>query len=94
MFSIEVASDGQINLRGRFDAAKVDEARAVFDELTGTKVVNFKELQYISSAGLGVLLRTQKRLNNSGNELILRGLNPHILELFRYAGFINVFTIE
>ena len=94
MFSISREDDGMVILNGRFDAACVEEAGAVFDTVAATTVVSFEQLQYISSAGLGVLLRTQKRLKGAEQELILRGLNPHILELFRYAGFIDVFTIE
>ena len=54
MFSITVGDDGEIHLSGRFDASRVEQAEAVFSRVTNTCHVNFSELQYISSAGLGV----------------------------------------
>jgi anti-sigma B factor antagonist len=57
-------------------------------------VVNFKNLDYISSAGLGVLLKTQKRISGTGNGLILTGMNKLIRDVFRIARFDLVFRIE
>lgn len=53
MFSITVGDDGEIHLAGRFDASRVEQAEAVFSRVNNTCRVNFSELQYISSAGLG-----------------------------------------
>ena len=57
-------------------------------------VVNFKDIDYISSAGLGVLLKTQKRLGEGGHSLTLANMNNHIKDVFVYAGFDAVFSIE
>ncbi len=94
MLRIRVREDGEIQLAGRFDASQVEIAEARFDKITESCTVNFAELDYISSAGLGVLLGTQKRLNESGNALKLINLNKHIQDIFRYAGFDKVFEIE
>jgi anti-anti-sigma factor len=51
-------------------------------------------LEYISSAGLGMLLSVQKRLGESGNKLRLTQMNRHIREIFRMAGFDHIFDIE
>ncbi len=51
-------------------------------------------LEYISSAGLGVLLKTQKRLLASGGKLKLTGVNRHLQDIFRYSGFDQIFEIE
>ena len=52
------------------------------------------ELEYISSAGLGVLLRTHKRLMAEGHGVKLVGVGPHISDIFTYSGFDRLFDIE
>jgi anti-sigma B factor antagonist len=94
MFSIEIKEPGQIVLAGRFDASQVEKAREVFNSVASSRIVDFKNLEYISSAGLGVLLMTQKRLSESGNALKLVNMNKHILDIFQFAGFDTVFEIE
>jgi anti-sigma B factor antagonist len=94
MLDIHLDEKNQVQLKGRFDASQVDKARDVFDQLGSTTDINFEQLDYISSAGLGVLLRTQKRLNSSGQELLLKNMNKHIREIFNYAGFDMIFKIE
>ena len=94
MFNIKIGDEGHVELTGRFDASKSKIAKEVFDEIKGTTKVDFKDLYYISSAGLGILLVTQKRLNNSGNELLLINMNDHLREIFKYAGFDMIFKID
>ena len=69
-------------------------ASEVLDQITETCRVNFKDLDYISSAGLGILLKTQKRLGASGKALILTNMNKLVRDVFRIARFDVVFTIE
>ena len=52
------------------------------------------KLEYISSAGLGVLLKTQKRLLSANGKLRLTGVNPHIRDIFQYSGFDLIVEIE
>jgi anti-sigma B factor antagonist len=94
MFGIEKISSSEIKIIGRFSAANVPEAELVFNQLSTTTIVNFKELDYISSGGLSVLLKAQKKLKESGNELKLVNLNKVVQELFHYVGFDTLFTIE
>ncbi len=68
--------------------------REVLGEVSGSIEVDFAKLDYISSAGLGVLLGTQKRLSGMGHALTLVNLNAHIREVFRIAGFDRVFNIR
>lgn len=88
------AANNTIFLSGRFDASQTEKAREVFEQVNNTFTVDFKELDYISSAGLSVLLMTQKRLDESGHQLILKNMSQHIREIFNYAGFDMIFTIE
>jgi len=94
MFEIKNVKEGEILISGRFDASQVDKAKQVFDGLTDSTVVDFRDLTYISSGGLSVLLGTEKRLRQTGRRLRLRNMNNHITELFKYAGLDMVFEIE
>lgn len=93
MFEATIVGSGKLGLKGWFDASQVETAQTVFDQLNSPTVVDFKELEYISSAGLGVLLKTQKRLKGSGFGLKLINMNKHISDVFRYAGFDQIFEI-
>jgi anti-anti-sigma factor len=94
MFEIGFADNGDVILSGRFDATQVERARTEFTRVDSSCRVNFENLDYISSAGLGVILSVQKRLRGNGDSLTLFGLNQHIREVFKIAGFDQVFTIE
>ena len=60
----------------------------------GQVTLDCRGLEYISSAGLGVLLKTQKRLLASGGKLRLTGVSRHLLDIFSYSGFDQIFEIE
>lgn len=94
MFEIEFGDGGNIALRGRLDAAQCEKAQAFMDEVTTASVLDFADLEYISSAGLGVLLKTQKRLASNGAGLKIININNHIRDVFRYSGFNAIFDIE
>jgi len=94
MFEITRDDDGTVYLQGRFDAAQVSNAKDVLCLVDDSSVVDFAGLSYISSAGLGLLFATQKRLTDQKRELTLANLNPHIREVFRIAGFDNIFKID
>ena len=94
MFEIERNNNDTICLHGRFDAAQVPKAAEVLEQITESCVVDFAELSYISSAGLGLLFATQKRLVDEGAALTLVNLNPHIREIFSIAGFDHIFEIS
>jgi anti-sigma B factor antagonist len=93
MFEIERASD-TIRFRGRLDASQVDRATEMLDQIVDSCVIDFAELKYISSAGLGALFATQRRLIDDGKALTLVNLSPHIREIFSIAGFDHIFEIE
>jgi anti-sigma B factor antagonist len=92
-FQARIEENGNLALTGRFDASQTEEARKVFEKITGPATVDFRELEYISSAGLGVLLATQKRLGQAGGGLTLVNMNKHVRDVFMYAGFDRIFKI-
>ncbi|MFH1312412.1 MAG: STAS domain-containing protein [Candidatus Eisenbacteria bacterium] len=94
MFSVELREGDVVVMSGRFDAAQVEKAQAEFEKISKSSVVDFENLEYISSGGLSVLLSTQKRLSEAGHQLRLKNMNKHIREVFQYAGFDMIFEIE
>jgi len=93
MLEITVGAGDEILLSGRFDASQVEKARSFFSSVSTGMTVNFENLAYISSAGLGILLATQKRLSDKGEGLTLIRVNSHIRDVFRFSGFDQIFTI-
>ncbi|MBQ8554770.1 MAG: STAS domain-containing protein [Clostridia bacterium] len=55
--------------------------------------LDFSELNYVSSAGLRVLLSLQKIMNKQG-EMVVRNVNENIMEVFDITGFVDVLNIE
>ncbi|MFH1755895.1 MAG: STAS domain-containing protein [Candidatus Latescibacterota bacterium] len=94
MFDIKHDSAHRVLLIGRFDAAQTETARELLSTIEESCTLDFAGLDYISSAGLGVLLATQKRLGGAGHGLTLVNLNPHTRDIFRIAGLDMIFTIE
>lgn len=94
MFDTRILENGVIELIGRLDASQTEKANVVFSLITTSRTLDCKELEYISSAGLGVLLATQQRLRTTGNGLKLTHLNKHIRDIFMFTGFEKIFTIE
>ena len=94
MFDIEYGSGGEVLCRGRLDAAQCAKAEGFLDGLEGASTLDFDQLEYISSAGLGILLKTQKRLAANGAGLKIINVNSHIHDVFRYSGFHAIFEIR
>lgn len=93
-FEIERVEPGRIELRGRFDASRETYARELFEDVKGSCVLDFEELDYVSSAGLGLLVALQLRLSKQGDQVTLANVNPHILELLRLAGLDTIFALR
>lgn len=94
MLEIDFDARGAVVLAGRLDAAQSAAAQAFLDKVSGTMTLDCARLEYISSAGLGVLLKTQKRLAAASGGLKLVGVNRHLQDIFRYSGFDQIFDIE
>lgn len=86
-----------MQLNGRLDAhtAKIFEDRLIPSIEQGQKkiLVDFSELDYISSAGLRVLLLAARKLSEAGGKIALCGMKPMIKTVFDIAGFSAVFPI-
>ena len=94
MFTIEFGDNGEILCSGRLDAAQCNKAEQFLAAIDSAGILDFARLEYISSAGLGILLKTQKRLVENGAGLKIINVNNHIHDVFRYSGFHSIFEIE
>ncbi|MGE5089069.1 MAG: STAS domain-containing protein [Candidatus Levyibacteriota bacterium] len=94
MLVIDYGQDGAVVVVGRLDAAQAPTAEAFLDGIQGSVTLDCAKLEYISSAGLGVLLKTQKRLLGAAGKLRLSGLKPHLRDVFVYSGFDQLFEID
>ena len=93
-FDIRNGDNGTIVFVGRLDAAQCARAQAHVDTAPERTVYDFSELEYISSAGLGLLLKVQKRLLANGRRLRVTAVSSHIFDIFRYSGFDQIFDVE
>jgi anti-anti-sigma factor len=93
MLDIRVSGD-TILLSGRFDSSQVEKAERVLSELVKSTAVDLSGLDYLSSAGIAVLVRAYKRLHGEGHELRLQNPKETIRNILRVAGLDRVFTIE
>jgi len=94
MLDIRFNDEHEIAIAGRFDVTQVDKVSEFLAGVGTSATLNFRKLEYISSAGMGVLLAAQKRLSQSGHKLKIREMSPHIRDVFRYARFDVLFEIE
>ena len=94
MFDIRRESDGRQSWSGRLDAAQTDKADAALSQVTGSIVLDLAGLDYISSAGLGVLVKAQQRLKPKGQVIRLVNVHPRVRATFRFAQLEETFGIE
>ena len=86
MLEIDVQPGGCVRLSGRLDAAQADRAKEALQSLNEPTTIDLTDLDYVSSAGLGVLVQTYKRLRDSGHSFRITNMKPRIRSVFVYAG--------
>ena len=92
----ERAHEITLGLAGRLDTTTAQMLAAEFKHSTvgaDTLIFDLKDLEYISSAGLRVLLSAQKVMNKQG-KMVVRNVNEDVMEVFDITGFIDILTIE
>ena len=85
-----------VALEGRLDTTTAPQLdQALQTALTGVSslIFDFAALDYLSSAGLRVLLASQKKMRRQG-KMLIRHVNETIMEVFEVTGFIDILTIE
>ncbi|MCR5329418.1 MAG: STAS domain-containing protein [Saccharofermentans sp.] len=90
------ANELKVVLEGRLDTTTAPQLEAALGEalsgITDLKF-DFEKLEYISSAGLRVLLSTQKIMNKQG-AMVISNTSPEVKEIFDVTGFSDILTIE
>ena len=94
MFDIRSEADGRVFMSGRLDAAESDRALQVLRGVTGPATLDCSGLDYISSAGIAVIMDTYKRLSSAGQTLNLVNLTPRVKNVFTYAGLDKLLGIH
>ena len=95
---IKNRNDAELNVKveGRLDTSTAPQLeRELADEFEGLTALtlDFAGLDYISSAGLRVLLATQKKMNKQGS-MVLTNVNGEIMEIFEITGFSDILTVK
>ena len=97
---INVVQDGSkatISLEGKLSVATSPDLEATIQGLpadTNEFVIDLTNLEYISSAGLRVLVSTEKIAGQRGGKMVLLHPNDEVAEVFDMTGLADVFTIE
>ena len=90
------AEETTIEIVGRLDTTTAPELDKTINEDTAdvkNLVLNFKGLEYISSAGLRVLLGAQKKMQKIGT-MKVTNVSEEVMEIFEMTGFSDILTIE
>lgn len=85
-----------VELEGRLDTTTAPQFEACLKENvcdSETLVMDFSKLEYISSAGLRVILAAQKVMNKQG-KMVVKNVNDTIMEVFEITGFSDILNIE
>ncbi len=93
---IQNGSELTIELEGRLDTVSAPSLEAELKkDINGvqTLIFDFAKLEYLSSAGLRVLLASQKVMNRQG-EMKIRNVNSTISDIFEVTGFSEILTVE
>ena len=99
MLNIAKAQEGTqltVTLSGRLDTTTAPELEESINSSIGgieLLVMDFAALEYLSSAGLRVLLGAQKTMNKQG-KMVIKNVNDTINDIFEVTGFADILTIE
>lgn len=94
MFSIQQRDGNTVVFSGRLDASQADKALRVLDSVRGAVTLDFAGLDYISSAGIGAVVKTNVRLSKSGARIRVINAKPYVRSVFHYAGLDQLVEIE
>ena len=84
-----------VAIEGRLDTNTAPELETVLNDVNASNLVlDCLALEYVSSAGLRVMLATHKRLAASGQSLTLKNIRQEVRAVFDMTGFSKILTIE
>jgi anti-sigma B factor antagonist len=85
-----------LEITGRLDTITAPALDKTINENLGeikSLILDFNNLEYISSAGLRVLLSSQKKLQQKGT-MKLKNVREEVMEVFEITGFVDILTVE
>ena len=84
-----------VYIEGKLDAISSPQLEAELSDLAGVEelVFDLKDMPYTSSAGLRVLLNSQKIMDKQGS-MVVRNANEDVMDIFRETGFVKILDIE
>ena len=84
-----------LSVEGWLDTNSAPELGREIEALSDIEslVLDFDKLEYISSAGLRILLSTQKIMNKQGS-MVIKNVNEDVMDIFNITGFVDFLTIE
>ncbi len=92
----QIADELTISLVGRLDTTTAPNLEAAINNISDAVkniIIDMQKVEYVSSAGLRVLLAIQKKMNNIGT-LKLTGVSETVMEVFQMTGFSDILKIE
>lgn len=84
-------------VKGRLDTTTAPQLEEIIaGKVTGVTelILDFTELEYISSAGLRVLLATHKVMQKQRGSLTVRGVNDEVMEVLHITGFLDILNVK
>lgn len=94
MLNIKKQEDGTVALEGRFDASQSEKATEELSRIDESITLDMSDLQYISSSGLSVLIKTYKRLEEEGKTVKFINMSDRIRDVFKLTRLDQFFEIE
>ena len=84
-----------LSVEGWLDTNSAPELGREIEALSDIEslILDFDKLEYISSAGLRILLSTQKTMNKQGS-MVIKNVNEDVMDIFNITGFVDFLTIE
>ena len=86
-----------LSIEGHVDTITSQDLEKEINEELGkfnSLIIDFTNLEYISSAGLRVLIATQKKLKTDNIAMVIKNVNDSVKEIFKMSGFDKILTIE
>jgi len=95
MFQVEYNRDAQtLFLSGNFDAQRAEEVKEVFEKVDNSITIDMTGLDFICSAGIGIMIMAYRKLKEQGKDIYLINLNEHIKKVFKVSLLDKVFNIQ
>lgn len=94
MLNIEKQDDGTLAFRGRFDASQSEKAQEKLSQIDESITIDMSDLDYISSKGLSVFIKTYKRLEENGETITFINMSDRIRDVFELTRLDQFFEIE